>query len=287
MNTPKVVIIKTPKGQKYANFIAKEINLKGYRCGITDIENIKNYLKKWRCLPNTTIIHSRTANPNYVYKILKQIKNRGYTVINSAEAVKLTSDKYNSCIFAKNRNILCAETIKVAKEKAVAFVNKKIKDWGDIVVKPVTSRGQGEFCFKFNERNIGQIEKINNIPTKELVIQRFLDYQRLNRVIVIGGIALKKAVFWDKPLKENWKCSVCLNPEIKVYKNPPKELLRFAEKIARSFKTEISFIDIFTTKNGYFLSEINTACSLVIQERVSKYNISKEIANYLLSKISK
>lgn len=285
MNIPKVVIIKTFKGQKYANFIAKEINLKGYCCGITDIKNIKNYLRKWHCSPNTTIIHSRTAHPNYIYKILKQIENQGYIVVNSAEAIKLTSDKYNSCIFAEDKDILCAKTIKVSKEKSVAFVNEKIKDWGDIVVKPVTSQGQGKFCFKFNKSNIDQIEKINDIPAKELVVQRFLDYQRLNRVIVIGETALKNAVFWDKPIEKGWKCSVCLNSGMKVYKNPPKELLGFAEKIARLFKAEISFIDIFTTPKGYFLSEINTACSLVIHERVSRYNISKEIANYLLSKI--
>ena len=284
MDIPKVVIIKTSKGQKYADFIAKEINLKGYYCGITSIKNIESYLKEQCCSPDTTIIHSRTAHPNYIYKTLKHIENQGYTVVNSAEAIKLTSDKYRSCIFAENKSVPCAQTIKVLKEKSIAFVSKKINDWNDIIIKPVTSRGQGEFCFKFNERNIGQIKKINNIPTKELVIQRFLDYQRLNRVIVIGGTAIKDAVFWDKPMGKDWKCSVCLNPEIKVYENPPKELLKFAEKIARLFKTEIAFIDIFTTPKGYFLSEINTACSLVIHERVSQCNISKEIADYLLSR---
>jgi glutathione synthase/RimK-type ligase-like ATP-grasp enzyme len=58
--------------------------------------------------------------------------------------------------------------------------------------------------------------------------------------------------------------------------------LKFAENIAKKFNAEISFIDIFTTRKGYFLNEINTSCNLTFHERASKYNISKKIAEYLL-----
>jgi len=280
MIIPKVVIVRTIKGQKYADFIAKEINLAGYCCGITDIKNLKEYLNKNKCSPEKTIIHLRTAHPNYTYKILKNLEKQGYKIINSVEAIRLTSDKYNSCIHAIKKNISCAETIKIHKNEAASFIEKKIKEWGKVIVKPITSQGQGEFCFKFEDSN--QIKEINKIPAKELIIQNFIDYSRLNRIIVIGFKALEKAVFWDSS-EQNWKCSVCLNPNIKCYKNPPKDLLKFAENVAKKFKAEISFIDIFSTKNGYVLGEINTACSLIIHERISRYNISKKIADYLVS----
>jgi glutathione synthase/RimK-type ligase-like ATP-grasp enzyme len=50
---------------------------------------------------------------------------------------------------------------------------------------------------------------------------------------------------------------------------------------------EINFIDVFETADGYVLSEINTACSLLIHERKAKeagsthWNIAGYIAEYL------
>ncbi len=281
MNISKVIIIKTANGQKYADFIAKEVNLRGCQAHITDIKNIKGYLKKQGHSPDGIVIHTRTAHPKYTYQVLKEIEGQGYKVVNKAESIKLTSDKYDSCVFARENNISCAEAVKVSKKEAVLLVKQKVEEWEEVVVKPVTSQGQGKFCFKFNKNSMGQIKEIEKIPSKELVIQKFVNYQRLNRVIVIGGSALEKAVFWDEP-GNDWKCSVCLNPKIKVYRNPPQELLNFAEDAAKKFKAEISFVDVFTTKSGYVLSELNTACSLIIHERVSGYNISKKIADYLI-----
>jgi len=282
MNILKFVIVKTIKGQKYADFIAKEINLAGYRCGITDIKNLKKYLVENNCFPKETIIHSRTAHPKYTYKIFKLLEDRGYKIINSAEAIRLTSDKYLSCVYAKKNNINCAQTFKISKKDASSFIKDKIKEWEKVVVKPVTSQGQGQYAFMFDQNNLLEIEqKVKNIPAKELIIQKYVNYQRLNRVIVVGFKALRETVFYDNP-GNDWKCSVCLNSKIKIFNNPPQELLEFAQSIAKKFKSEICFVDIFTTEKGYILNEINTACSLVIHERISKYNISKKIVEYLL-----
>ncbi|MAF51387.1 MAG: hypothetical protein CMH64_04830 [Nanoarchaeota archaeon] len=286
MPIPDVVIVRTLDGQSYAEFIAKEINLKGYSCGITSVKNLRKYLKKSGCSPNSTIIHSRTANPYNIYSIFNDLKKEGYTVINTAETIRLTSDKLNSSIFAMKNKIPCAESIKIRKSKATPIIKEKVKEWDKIIVKPITSQGQGEFCFKFDKDNIKHLKKINKVPMQDLVLQRFIDHQRLNRVIVIGFKALKNAVFWDSP-EQNWKCSVCENQMIKHYKNPPKDLLKFAENVARKIDGRVSFIDIFTTKNGYYLNEINTACDLTIHEGISKYNISGEIANHLISYIKK
>lgn len=282
MIIPKIVIVKTIKGQKYADFIAKEINLAGHYCGITDIKNLREYLDKNKCSSKTTLIHSRTAHPNYTSKVLGGLEERGYKIINSPAAIRLTSDKFNSCIYAIKKDIPCAETIKIDKKEAIPFVKEKVEIWGRAVVKPMISQGQGEFCFKFDNADISQLKEINKIPTQELVVQKFVDYLKLNRVIVIGYGALEKAVFWDEP-NQGWKCSVCLNTKIQCYKNPPRDLLEFAENVAKKFKAEISFVDVFSTKDGYVLNEINTACSLIIHERISRYNISKKIADYLLS----
>lgn len=279
MTLKQVIIIRTKYGQKYADYIGKEINKAGYKYFVTDLKNLNNVLRKNKCSPKNTLIHARTAHPGYVYKALKNLKTKGYKVINSPRTIRLTSDKFNSCAYARKNKIPCAETISVKKKDAEKIIRSKIKKWGEVVVKPTISQGQGIYCLRFDEKNLNEITKI---PTKNLVVQQFIDYSKLSRVIVIGGKSLKKAVFWDTP-SHSWKCSVCLNPKIKHYKKPPKKLLKLAETIAQKFNSEIGFIDIFTTRKGYILNEINTACNLIIHEKISKYNIAREIAQYLLT----
>jgi glutathione synthase/RimK-type ligase-like ATP-grasp enzyme len=160
-----------------------------------------------------------------------------------------------------------------------------LKNTKQVVLKPVVSQGQGIYCLKFNNKNLHKSDDIKKIPGEEIVIQEFLEYDRLSRVIVVGFNALEECIFYDEPKSNNWKCSVCLNPHIKHYKKPPYELLRLAEDIAIKFNSDVCFIDIFSTKNGLVLNEINTACNLIIHEGMSKCNISKKIADYLISKI--
>jgi len=286
LSDKKIVIVRTSLGHTYADYIAKEINLEGIWCGVTNIGNLKTFLKKHKCSPEDTIIHTRTAHPQRIYSILKNLEKKGYRVINSAETIKLTSEKYTSSIYAKSKNIPCAETLKVSQIGALKIINDKIALWGKIIVKPLTSQGQGQFCYLFDKKNLNSINNIKNIKQRYVVVQQFIEYQRLNRVLVIGFKALNKAAVWDSPTS-GWKCSVCLNPNIKYYKNPPKELLALAENIAKKFRAEVSFIDIFTTKKGFVLNEINTACNLQFHERITKYNISKKIAKYLLEELKK
>jgi hypothetical protein len=70
--------------------------------------------------------------------------------------------------------------------------------------------------------------------------------------------------------------------------NPDPELLRVAEQTQAVIGGEVNFIDIFrTTSNRWILSEINTACNLLIHEGIARraghpsWNIAKAIAKYL------
>jgi glutathione synthase/RimK-type ligase-like ATP-grasp enzyme len=69
--------------------------------------------------------------------------------------------------------------------------------------------------------------------------------------------------------------------------NPDTELLRVAERTQRVIRGEINFIDVFETREGYVLSEINTACNLLLHEEKARqagsqyWNIARYIAQYL------
>jgi glutathione synthase/RimK-type ligase-like ATP-grasp enzyme len=153
------------------------------------------------------------------------------------------------------------------------------------MLKPTNSVGQGAYCFSSYKDDPELDSKLFEIPGEEIVFQEFVEYTKIYRVIVIGGKALEKAVFVDQANENRWKVSVCLNPEMTLEENPEVELLLYAENIAKVFEGEIAFVDVYKTKDAYVLSEINTACNLTLHEKMSGYNISADIAKYLLSKI--
>jgi len=266
--------------------IADEIISAGFNCFLTTIIKVEELLQEKKLEPSNTTIHTRTAHPGQVYRILKKLEDKGYRVYNNPETTKLTSQKYLSCIQMEKYDLPCAITIKIKKSEAMKKVEELIPQWGKVIVKPLTSKGQGEYAFCFRQDNLSELGNINTIPADEVICQKYVDYTRLSRIIVIEFKALAGAVFFDEP-GNGWKCSVCLNPNIKLYRNPPKELLNLAEKSARVFNGEIFFIDIFSTPKGFVLNEINTACSLILHQKISGVNIAKFIAQRLIELGSK
>lgn len=284
---PKVVIIRTKTGGfRYASFICKEINFQGIQTGVTTRPEVFDFLREHHWGPAETLIHARTASPQTVFKVLKRLENEGYRVINKADVVKVTSDKFFTSQLARKKGIVSPRAWQLTKKKAATLIKEKTLELGKAVVKPVTSQEEGKYSFLFDKNNLDEVAaKMALIPRRKFFIQEFVDYQRLYRVIVIGFKALREAVFYDEP-RENWKASVCLNPDLFHEKNPSDELLSLGEKVAKTFEAEICFIDFFQTKKSWVLNEINTACSLIIHERKSGFNISGKIAEYLISQLA-
>lgn len=275
-----IVIIRTPKGEKFAKAIAKHIIDQNIDTRIITRKEATNFLKDKN--PKETIIHTRTASPDLVYKTLKEIENKGFKILNNPETIKTTSDKILSNIIAQNKGIKIAKTIKISKENLTPLYNF-LKENKSIIIKPQKSQGQGIYCFKIDQNTTKEeiTNIINKVPGKIFQAQETIAYESLNRVIVIGKKAIKEAVTYDTP--NEWKCSVCLNPNIKHRKNPDNELIKLAEDTAEKLNANISFIDFFKTyDNKYILNEINTACNLLYHEKITGYPISKDIANLLI-----
>jgi glutathione synthase/RimK-type ligase-like ATP-grasp enzyme len=180
-----------------------------------------------------------------------------------------------------------------------------------IIAKPLTSLEQGLNVKKipmgdrFGEvRNFLRIkEELDGVPGNKIVIQEYIPYTALHRVIVIGGKALPYT-FIDKPEwhPNDWKVSCCLNrTTMKLNENIPDGLLSLAEDTQKEVGGVINFIDIFEYKEDigggaipvskFTNAEINTACSLNIHERLAKaanrndWNIHSRIAKQLVKEL--
>jgi len=291
-----IVILHTESGISYAKHIRNSIkwinehkrtNFNPVLLSVNNVREIEKYN------PDETIIHSRAANPNanWMDKLVS-LEEKGYKVINNTNTLKLTSNKLACTNFLTKNNIKQPEILKYRKDSTVesktVLINYLLKTYGKFICKPVISQGQGIYVKVFStEDTVEDIMKgIDNVPGNIVIIQEFINYISLFRIIVIGGKALPY-VFYDKPTEDNWKVSVCLNKNIMFQSNPSPDLLYLAEQTQEAIKGEINFIDIFNTPDGFIVGEINTACNLRIHELKAKkaghkeWNIHYRIARYL------
>lgn len=282
-----VLIIRTHKGVKYASVIADYLMSKGVGCFISEIADVQSVLNKNSLTPKNTIIHSRTAGPGANKKIA-ELEETGFKVINSSKTLTLTSNKYLSQEHAMANGIPVADTYKANKrdvDKALSLLGK----YGSLVLKPIFSQGQGIYCQKV----VGGISRddlaqtLDSVPGEMVQIQQCINYKKLIRVIVINYKALKDATCFDEP-RDGWKCSVCMNPEIKKYTGDRNDLFQLAERTAQAFGAKINFIDYFEDmKSEFVLNEINTACSLFIHESVAGCPIHRYIGDFLIDEVFK
>lgn len=321
------VLIRTEKGRKYARKILRSIKWLnenkypedyfdyidftigefldfGYEKIINDFE------------PEYTIIHARCANPRTEWTIkLRELEEQGYKVVNSVDCIELTSNKLACSLHLQgkvnhpksweySRNITDAQLYDLLFD-----IEAKLDGPDFLIAKPLTSLEQGANVSKIDMRINGDLisyvrRKFNEVPGNKIVIQEYIPYTALHRVIVIGGKALPYT-FIDKPewhTNGDWKVSCCLNrTTMKLNENIPDGLLSLAEDTQREVGGVINFIDIFEYKEDigggaipvsrYTNAEINTACSLNIHERLAKseghemWNIHSRIAKELIKQL--
>ena len=262
--------------------------------------------------PDLILVRSATPLDTKWINCIKQMEEKGIPVINPTSILQLTSNKLKSSLHLMKQNIPHPYSAEGKKNdnNTLNKIKKLFLKYDMLILKPFTSSSQGAYVQKIN-KNMSDEEiksKINLIPTSPFVIQEFIDYVALYRVIVINNKALPlsyrdaptkdkwKALplsYRDAPTKDKWKVSVCLNPNMTFVSNPPKELLKTGEMVQRAiFNGGVHFIDLFETKdknNKYVVSEINTACSLLLHERMAReanhthHNIAHYIGKYYLS----
>jgi glutathione synthase/RimK-type ligase-like ATP-grasp enzyme len=280
-----IIIVRTKKGIKYAQKIQNYILSQGIICYLAERSELEGMITKYNLKPGNTLIHARCAGTT-TNKILAQFEKLGFRIINSSKTLELTSNKYLANLHAKKNKLPIAKTYKLL-ENDLLGLKKLLQKHKTIILKPIHSQGQGIFCQKIdsNYKDAELKTILNSVPGQEIQVQEFIDYKKLIRVIVIDYKVLAKACTYDIPAM-SWKCSVCLNPKIKKYNLVNTELKKLAEKTARVFEAQVNFIDFFEDQRGEFiLNEINTACSLLIHEKITGVPIHRYIGDFFIKEV--
>jgi glutathione synthase/RimK-type ligase-like ATP-grasp enzyme len=313
------VIIRTGGGRKYARRIGQElkrINPRNEWIMPSVSYFPESFRRRPRLNPSNTLIHSRAAypdGPNWMRNLVAK-EEAGFKVINNTQVLRLTSNKLRCAQKMYEAGLPHPKTWSITNnETQITSICNILEDNNitKVIMKPYTSMEQGEHvqvrniqfvrrctcstCGHVHEirgvNNLGDPrehlrEAISEIPSSKIVVQEYVPYVAIYRVVVINGRAIP--ISWvDRPTTTRWKVSVCLNRNMQFVPNPDTELLRVAERTQRVIEGEVNFIDVFETREGYVLSEINTACNLLIHEEKARqrgsthWNIARYIAKYL------
>ena len=291
----KIVILTTGSGNDYANRILQCIRYsignhsdegreQTFKIRGSEIESFMD--SHLELTPENILFHARTAHPSANWmEHMSELEKQGFRFINNTSVLKLTSDKWHSYLELKEIGEM-PKTILVTNRNNLdildGFVNK-------FIIKTRISQGNGTYV-KLVDGREDRIDRniFNEFPSGDLLIQDFLDIKAIYRTFCFGDFVLPVLTMDDNNL---WKKSVCLNRkqiglvmgESKEQDKKIEEITSYALEIQQSFGGEINFIDIFELINGSFvLSEINTACNLIIHENKTKASISSYIAEYLI-----
>ncbi len=309
------IIVRTGSGRKFARRIGEELKRINRRNNwiMPSVGHFPtSFANRPHLNPRNTLIHSRAAYPDcgWMNNLVRK-EEEGFRVINNTTVLRLTSNKFECAKHMYDAGLAHPKSWSCTHSDAqIGAVMSTIRREGltKVVVKPYTSMEQGAnvkvidieeeqtactcpHCGDSHTRarvpdSIDLAGAIRSMPTSRVVIQEYVPYTAIYRVVVIGGRALP--ISWrDVPSGSRWRVSVCLNRNMEFVGRPDRELLRLAERTQISIGGEINFIDVFETRTGYVLSEINTACNLLLHEEKARqrgsavWNIARYIAVYL------
>jgi RimK family alpha-L-glutamate ligase len=277
----KIAIIHSIDGERYAQLIASELKKRGTEAFVAPWTyflplNTETRLSQW------DLIHVRFGGVKTSLYVIKNLATQNVPIVNSPSCAEYSSNKFLGMLLAEKAQVPVPRSFYV--DSYTLAKGEIPRTEFPVIAKPFFS-SQGTDVFKIETRtqlegNIGKLlSKYDGI-----IVQEFLQYSKLIRVILVGDEVIDAA--FEIP-KNTWKTSVCLNANVKQYPLNDK-LTDICFRLKEAFGGEILTIDLFETKDGqYVFNEINNACNLYKMSLATKVDHAKKIGEYLLRKATK
>jgi glutathione synthase/RimK-type ligase-like ATP-grasp enzyme len=230
-----------------------------------------------RLNPSTDVIFFRTGAKSAV-QIARAFEDAGFRVINDSRFIQLSAQKNLANVFAKANGIPTPDLNVVIEKRNVELLAMYLRQYGSLVAKPIMSRDKGRYVYPVTSDS--DFINVAKIPGSHILVQSEVRFDRLVRTIVLRNGMLAEATVYDTK-HDTWKATVCENLQARHYRHPPASLIQLAEKTLRAFGGDIAYIDYFETSRGFVFSEINQACNLLPQERITGFPIARHLGGYL------
>ncbi len=265
---------------RYSRMIAQELKTLGAKVDIyhwSQLFPLPHNLE----LPQWDLVYLRIGGAiRITFMLTSQLEMMGYRLVNKPSAIFKTNNKYLGMTLVK-------EIIKVPK---TYLIGKRLEDFQKIpqllnfpfVIKPILSiQGKGVVKIENQEQLDNYLNKLNQerLIGYPRFVQEFIPFEKLIRVVMVGQEIIDAA--YDEP-KDGWKCSVCLNPNVKSYPLNEK-LKKLSLKVKEVTEQEICMLDLFEKDGQYIFNEINNQCDLSLMQQATGINHAKKIAEYLIA----
>ena len=203
--------------------------------------------------PPPSCLLVRVGANAFVRSAIQMFENKGIPTINSAESIRISSDKFVSIQRFSQYNLPIPKTIQVSFPINIEKVERNFQ-YPIVVKRNFGSLGKGvDLC-----KNRNDIFKSRHLTRKKSIIfQEFIkdSIGRDIRVFVIGGKAVGAIVRNAPP--GNFKSNLTTGGKASKCKLSDR-LIFLAEKCAEAHNLEIAGVDILFDKDDYKICEINS-----------------------------
>lgn len=252
---------------------AKRINLE-----LIDIRSQILSYSLWK-KRDINVVLERCISTTFGMHAVSFFESLGITTVNNSKVAQLCTDKFATSLKLQQQNIPTVPfTMAFTEEQAVQAVDEL--GGYPIVLKPA-SGSWGRLLAKINDRDaleavIEQKLILGTPPHKALYIQKFINKpDRDIRVTTAGSKVIcaiyRKTNHWISNTARGAKAFPC-----KV----SQDLENISLAASNAVGGGILGIDVFETRNGYLINEVNHTTEFKNVQAVTGVNIAKAILNY-------
>ena len=211
--------------------------------------------------------------------LLRRLEAESVLVVNPAEAIEICSDKYRALWHMELAGLPVPRT--VATEDVRSAMQAFWELGSDVVVKPIFgSRGVGSVRVTDPETALRVFRAIA-FQRGVIYVQEFVPHGDYDiRALVLGGRVLAAM---RRVSEVSWKKNVAQGARPEPYELP-EELAELAVRAAEATKCLLAGVDILPGPEGPLVIEVNSQPGWRGLQSVSRVNIAREIASFVLER---
>ncbi|MCX8204839.1 MAG: RimK family alpha-L-glutamate ligase [Candidatus Nezhaarchaeota archaeon] len=213
--------------------------------------------------------------------LLHTLSRAGLLVVNHPSAIERCIDKYFTLAFLGESGIRVPRTVVTENvEEALAAFDEL---GGDVVCKPLFgSRGIG--VTRLTDREVAlRVFRTLAFTHHVIYIQEFIPHgTRDIRAFVIGG-EVAASMYRES---SSWKTNIAQGARPLAFK-PSEELVELAVKAAGLMGCEVAGIDFLESREGFYLTEVNSQPGWRGLQSVAKVNIADAIIDHVAKLVKK
>lgn len=247
--------------------------------GLTPIDIRRQILNPQNWQERFEVVLERCVSTTLGLHAISFFESLGMPVVNPLRVAQVCLDKFVTSLRLKNNNIPTVPFAIVFTEKEAV---KAIEQLGGypVVLKPTTG-SWGRLLAKINDRNaleavIEQKMVLGTPPHKAFYLQQYIEKPGWDIRVTVAGDKVLCAIYRET---KHWITNTARGAEAKPCK-VDRKLEQISLAASQAVGGGVLGIDIFETKDGYLVNEVNHTTEFKNVQRVTGVDVAGAILEY-------